>query len=77
MAEAARKEHWQHTAWLAAMIANANRDPRRKPSPYTPDDFNPMVFGKKRGSRSGDVVVTKENIGELREMFTAFHRSRK
>ncbi len=71
MAEAARKEAWQHTAWIAAMIANANRDPRRKPSPYSPDDFNPTLS---RGQRSGEIVVTKENIGDLKDAFTQFAR---
>ena len=72
MADAARGEAWQHTAWLAAMIANANRDPKKKPSPFTPDDFNPMV---RRDRKSGAVSVTKENIGDMKAMFEQMGRS--
>ena len=74
MAESRRQEDWQHTAWLAAMIANANRDPKKKPSPFTPDDFNPMV-GKDR--KAGAVVVDKANIGDLKEMFGRLGKERK
>lgn len=32
---------WHQTALLAAMIANANRDPDVKPEPFTAEDFLP------------------------------------
>jgi hypothetical protein len=68
MVQARRQEAWQHTAWLAAMIANANRDPKRRPQPFMPDEFNPMV---KRHRRAGAIKVNEETIGDLRQMFTA------
>jgi hypothetical protein len=68
MVEARRQEAWQHTSWLAAMIANANRDPKRRPQPFMPDEFNPMV---KRKRRPGAIVANEETIGDLRQMFTA------
>lgn len=82
MVEARRQEDWQHTAWLAAMIANANRDPKKKPSPFTPDDFNPLACRERsrtvrRERRSGAVTVTKENIGDMRAMFDGLGRSPK
>lgn len=30
---------WERTAALMAMIANVNRDPKKKSTPYTPQDF--------------------------------------
>lgn len=66
MAEAARREAWQNTAWLSAMIANANRDPKKKPSPFQPDDFNPLA---RKDRKAGAVVVNDETIGDLRQMF--------
>ena len=66
LAEAARREAWQHTAWLSAMIANANRDPHKKPSPFQPDDFNPLV---QRDRKASAVVVDEHTIGDLRAMF--------
>jgi hypothetical protein len=62
MARAHQREAWQHTAWIAAMIANANRDPRKKPSPFTPDDFNPTV---ERKSKNAGTVVT---VGRLKDV---------
>lgn len=32
---------WLHTAQVLAMMANVNRDPKRRPSPYTASDFMP------------------------------------
>jgi len=67
LAEAARREAWQHTAWLSAMIANANRDPKRKPAPFQPDDFNPLV---QRDRKASAVVVDEHTIGDLKALFT-------
>ena len=66
MAEATRREAWQHTAWLSAMIANANRDPKKKPSPFQPDDFNPMA---RKDRKAGAVVVDENTIDDLKMMF--------
>lgn len=32
---------WNHTSSVLAMMANVNRDRKRQPRPYRPDDFNP------------------------------------
>lgn len=74
MADAVRSEAWRHTAWIAAMIANANRDPKKKPAPYQPDDFNPML---QKDKRTGSVTVTKENISDVKDAFEIFNRRSK
>ena len=74
MAEATRREAWQHTAWLSAMIANANRDPKKKPSPFQPDDFNPLA---RRDRKAGAVVVDETTIGDLKQMFGQLAQERK
>lgn len=33
---------------LAALIANVNRDPKKQPAPYEPDDFMPNFDGSSR-----------------------------
>lgn len=68
-------EEWQHTAWLAALIANCNRDPKKRPTPFVPDDFNPLADKSK--ARSGAIVVTKENIGDLRLAFAGLQKGPK
>lgn len=32
---------WMQTGMVAATIANVNRDPKKRPSPYQPEDFMP------------------------------------
>ena len=48
------------------MIANANRDPHKKPSPFQPDDFNPLA---QRDKKASAVVVDEHTIGDLRALF--------
>lgn len=32
---------------VASVVANANRDPKRRPKPYQPSDFMPFINGPK------------------------------
>lgn len=48
---------WHQTAQLAAILANANRDPKEKPKPFTVEDFLPT------GSREGDENEPEEADG--------------
>lgn len=34
---------WAHTASIMALIANVNRDPKRRSTPFTANDFNPYA----------------------------------
>ncbi len=40
MAEGRQRADWSWASLIACMIANANRDTKKKPSPFRPDDFN-------------------------------------
>ena len=42
------RRDWGRTASLMALLANCNRDSKRKPSPYKPDDFMPDFDGKRK-----------------------------
>ena len=33
---------WQHTASLAALLANINRNIEERPEPFTPEEFMPV-----------------------------------
>lgn len=57
-------ERWDHTAELLALIANANRDRKKKRSPFSSADFHPFRKRKRRG-----IPWTKENLGTIREAF--------
>ncbi len=66
MAQSKSQDNWNHTAALLAMMANVNRDRKKKPTPFKPADFNPYAAGtKKMGA-----AITSENIGMLKEIFT-------
>lgn len=71
MAEARAQERWAHTASLMALVANCNRDPKKRRRPYTPDDFNPLARSRRR--RTGGIPITAENI-ELLKAFLPENR---
>ena len=63
MAEARRKDAWDRTSTVLALIANVNRDPK-KTRAFRPKDFNPY----ERRGKSG-MPITKGNIGVLKTVF--------
>jgi RecB family exonuclease len=46
MVESRRREAWQHTSAVLATLANIHRDPKKKPRPFTTQEFHPMAEGK-------------------------------
>jgi len=42
------EQQWNHTAALLAQLANTVRDSKKKPSPFEPDDFHPVVIARRR-----------------------------
>ena len=67
MAEGRSRAAWERTSAIMALIANANRDRKRKPSPYKPDDFNPFAKKQKR-------AIKLESLAPLRSAFEKFGR---
>jgi len=53
---------WNHTSTVMSLIANANRDPKRKPTPYSPQDFNPY---KDEDENSEQNEITEEQINSI------------
>jgi len=60
MAESRRREAWDHTSTVLAMLFNANRDPKRQ-APAGPADFHPY---RKAGSKG--IPLKAANIGILK-----------
>ena len=50
---------------MMALIANANRDRKKKATPFRPDDFNPFRIGR---ARRGGIPLTADTIGMLKPM---------
>jgi len=62
MAESRAKERWAHTSSVMALIAETNRNPKKRGRPFTPDDFNP--FARKRKRKKG-TKLSPLNINAL------------
>ncbi len=60
MAEARSRERWSHTSAVLALLANCHRDPRKKPTPYQPADFNPYQRRRERPVRKASIQVLKQ-----------------
>ena len=65
MAEARVDAEWNHTSAVLAMLANVNRDPKKR-GPYHPEEFHPL---KRRRSSSTGIPITRDNIGLLKKVF--------
>jgi hypothetical protein len=59
MAEARCRERWSHTSAVLALLANCHRDPRKKPTPYKPADFNPYQRRRERTTHQASIEVLK------------------
>lgn len=50
---------WDHTAAVLALLANVNRDPKKKPKAYDIADFHPYRKVRRK-------VATKEDLTQIR-----------
>jgi len=66
MAEGLGRERWAHTSLICTLIANANRDPKKR-RPFAPSDFDPYA----RRDRSSRMVADKQDLALLREALEA------
>lgn len=67
MAEAREAADWTRTSHTMALIANCNRDSKRRAAPYRPADFYPLPLpAGERRSASGATPVTPETIDMLK-----------
>ena len=59
------REAWNHTASVLCLLANVNRDPKKRPKAFQPADFHP--YGGPRQKQG--VPLTRKNIGLLKKIF--------
>jgi hypothetical protein len=69
MAEGMGRERWAHTSLICALIANANRDPR-KGRPFKPSDFDPYANPRNQDRRLR-TVADKQSLAMLRQALEA------
>ncbi len=69
MAEARVQSQWARTSSLMALIANCNRDPKKRKKPFVPADFDPFRKPVKPPKVSirvlKDVFIDKRMPGEV------------
>jgi hypothetical protein len=63
MARARQRAEWDRAAALMTLVANANRDPKKKPSPYRIEDFHPLMDRRPRG-----IPIKAANIRDLKAL---------
>ncbi|HUS82485.1 MAG TPA: hypothetical protein VM013_04415 [Dehalococcoidia bacterium] len=67
MGEGRERAEWSRLSVLLCLLANINRDPKKSRA-LKPSDFDPYV--KLDAGQGGPVLITKENIGVLKEAMT-------
>ena len=45
-----------------ALVANSNRDPKRRPQAYTVEDFNPYILNDNKSSRGREVTQEEKDL---------------
>ena len=70
MATARRRDAWDRTAALLAMLANVNRDDSKRSQPFSPADFHPLPDDTIRPAKTKP-QEPQMKISELRGMFRA------
>ena len=65
MAEGRGRAEWGRTASMMALVANVNRDPRKRRKPFQPDDFIPPAYKARREKPA----VIKAGFGVLKMIF--------
>ena len=63
MAEGRCEQAWAHTSSILAMIAEVNRDRKKRSRPFRPADFNPYAAESKAAS---GIPITPANIELLK-----------
>jgi hypothetical protein len=74
MHEGAGQERWSRTAAVICVIANANRDPKKRPREYKPADFDPYEIAKRKAKERHE--STPESLALLRETMQAWKGKR-
>jgi len=68
MLEARRVNEWGQTGSVLAMLANVNRDPKRRKRPFGVADFVPLDIRKYFRTKRG-VGLTKSSLHSLKPLF--------
>lgn len=60
---------WAQTSNILCLLANVNRDTKKKPTPFTPADFNPYADDRTAQRQSQPAI--RGGVGILKAIFGA------
>lgn len=69
MAQAVIQERWNHTAQLLATLCEVNRNPKKRRTPFTADEFHPYL----RTRRAAGLPYTRELLRSQARRWLAEH----
>jgi hypothetical protein len=74
LADGVSRDEWSRASESLALLANVNRDPKKRRKPFVPGDFSPYPPGPGEGGkapsvRPGSVLLTAANIDILKTVF--------
>lgn len=72
MVEGRNAEAWSHTSSVLALIANVNRDPKKRRA-FKPADFNPYAKLRKKTHRER---IPDDELALLRDGFNAMKKKK-
>lgn len=64
-ANARRRIDWNHTASILAMLAEINRDHKKRSKPFSAEDFHPDIIAE-RERKAAEVKVNRGNFDALK-----------
>jgi hypothetical protein len=72
MLDGRRREQWNHTASLMALLASVHRDPKKRRSGYSPQEFHPLEQASAGGGggRGRGIPLTRGTIGALKVLLS-------
>ena len=70
MVEGRNAEAWSHTSAVLSLIANVNRDPKKRRA-FRPKDFDPYASSRKKRTEK----ISEEDLSLLRDGFKAMKKT--
>lgn len=64
---------WEIAATQMSLLANVNRDSKKRPKPFTADDFNPFANASERRKRNA-LPATPEIMASLKRALESSYR---
>ena len=65
MVEGRTRARWDHTASIMAIVAEVNRNPKKRSRPYRPADFHPYAKPDPGGPTDGKVKMKMKDVKDL------------